>query len=492
MKKLLVIVPHQDDDVSVAGALIAACREPHAGYEPFVLFTTNGDGFECDEQLRLREAQQALAVLGVDKQHILFLGYPDSVLIGKNLYDCDENELLIHHGRRQTYGLDDVPEYRWQKSGKHSDYTKKHYRCDLYDVISDILPDCIIVNNYDWHPDHRMTYLMTLEAVRKLIVQQPGYRPLLMTKYAYANNWLGANDYFEQPLQPTMQTDFNTANPEARWQDRLCFAVPECCKTPKLRENLLFKAIQCYASQQAWVYAPRFINSDVCYWRKHTENLALMAVAAATSGQADYVNDFKVVDSSCIFPYISIFDRCVWSPVAEDQEKTLRLRWEVPVCIDRVVLYENAEPDQHIQSLWLQTDNGFCVKNIELEPDGGATEVCFIRQEGIQELRITLTDTIGDDAGLSEVEVFDGHIPLKDYDFPLVQISQQEVRSGTETSAEKYIFLARELFCKKLFPNIYEMRRHYPILCRCTWILPVFWLVRLISFPMKKIKEKAK
>lgn len=492
MKKLLVIVPHQDDDISIAGALLAACRKPQAEYEPFVLFTTNGDAFECDELLRLREAQRALAVLGVDTHHILFLGYPDSVLVGKDLYDCDKNEVLINHGRQQTYGLSEAPEYRWQKSGKHSDYTKNDYRCDLHDVISDILPDCIIVNNYDWHPDHRMTYLMTLEVVRQLIVEQPGYRPLLMTKYAYANNWLGANDYFEQPLQPTVQTDFDTENPEARWQDRLCFAAPECCKTPKLRDNLLFKAIRCYTSQQAWVYAPRFINSDVCYWRKHTENLALLAVATATSGQADYVNDFKVVDSSLIFPQISVFDRCVWSPAEEDGEKILRLRWETPVCIDRVVLYENADPDQHIRALLLQMDNGFCMENIEPAPDGGVTEICFMRQEGIREFSIKLTDTIGGEAGLSEVEVFDGRIPLKDYNFPLEQIPQQRVQSETKTSVEKYFFTARELFCKKLFPNIYEMRRNYQILCRCTLILPVFWLVRLLSFPVKRIKEKVK
>ena len=43
MKKLLVIVPHQDDDISIAGALLAACCEPRAEYEPFVLFTTNGE-----------------------------------------------------------------------------------------------------------------------------------------------------------------------------------------------------------------------------------------------------------------------------------------------------------------------------------------------------------------------------------------------------------------------------------------------------------------
>lgn len=487
MKKLLVVVPHQDDDISIAGALLAACREPQAEYEPFVLFTTNGDASECNGLPRLREAQHALAVLGVDTQHILFLGYPDTGRLGKTLYECDENELFIHHGRKQTYGLPEAPEYRWQNSCKHSDYTKNNYRCDLHDAISDILPDCIIVNNYDDHPDHRMAYLMTLEVVRKLIIEQPGYRPLLLTKYAYANNWFGENDYFEQPLQPTMQTykcDYNIEyieNPEAKWQDRLCFSVPECCKTPRLRENLLFKALQCHVSQEAWFFAPRFINSDVCYWRKHTENLALLATATATSGRSDYVNDFKVLDSSRIFPSKSVFDRCVWSPDKEDGEKVLRLRWDIPVCIDRVVLYENADPDQHIRTLLLQMDNGFCMKNIEPALDGSATEICFIRQEGIRELCITLTDIIGDEAGLSEVEVFEGRIPLKSYNFPLKQIPQQEARSETKTSIEKYIFEARVLFCRKLFPNIYVMRYWYPFLVRCPLMLPVFWLWRLLS-----------
>lgn len=490
MKKLLVIVPHQDDDISIAGALLAACCEPRAEYEPFVLFTTNGDGYKCDELIRLREAQHALSVLGMDTQHIMFLGYPGSVLIGKVLYDCRKDDILVNHGRKETYGLPDAPEYRFLKSGVHSSYTLENYRRDLHDLLIDILPDCIVVNNYDWHPDHRMTYLTTLEAVRQLIVEQPCYKPLLLTKYAYANNWLGKSDYFEKPLQPTLQTDPAAENPEARWQDRLCFAVPDCCKTPKLRQNLLFQSIKCYVSQQAWIYAPRFLNSDVCYWRKRTENLALSATVTATSGRADYANDFKVIDSSKIFPYVSMLDQCVWIPDAEDKEKTLELYWKKPISVNSLVLYESASSEQHIRSLRLQLDNGFCVENIEPAPDGGATEIKFTRQKEIQKVRLTLIDTVGTKAGLSEVEVFDGYIPLEHYSFPLEQIPHQTAQYRKNISAEKYLFQIQELLCKKLFPNIYEMRRRYPILCRCTWLLPALWLVRLISFPIKKLREK--
>ena len=71
-KRALIIVPHQDDEIIIAGSMILNMRENHC--EVFLLFTTNGD-YEIDGKIRLNETLNAMKKLGVRGDHILYLGY---------------------------------------------------------------------------------------------------------------------------------------------------------------------------------------------------------------------------------------------------------------------------------------------------------------------------------------------------------------------------------------------------------------------------------
>lgn len=95
-RRLLVVAPHPDDESLGAGGLIAKARE--RGDEVFVVLFTVGDGFFEDaaryylslevkpEEFRhmgyerQRETAQAMAELGVQPDHVLFLGFPDGGL----------------------------------------------------------------------------------------------------------------------------------------------------------------------------------------------------------------------------------------------------------------------------------------------------------------------------------------------------------------------------------------------------------------------------
>src|SRR5687768_1228757 len=75
----LVIAPHPDDDILIAAGVIHRARQ--AGITVWVMFATNGDVEGISTGLaRQGEAINALALLGVDEDHAVFLGYADGSL----------------------------------------------------------------------------------------------------------------------------------------------------------------------------------------------------------------------------------------------------------------------------------------------------------------------------------------------------------------------------------------------------------------------------
>lgn len=73
---VLVLIPHQDDELNVMGDLINQFIQ--AGNRVFIVYTTNGD-YQYLAQTRMQEAVDALSMMGVSKQDIFFLGYGDTL-----------------------------------------------------------------------------------------------------------------------------------------------------------------------------------------------------------------------------------------------------------------------------------------------------------------------------------------------------------------------------------------------------------------------------
>lgn len=73
-KNVMIIVPHQDDEINVAGATIKNYVD--GGSEVTVVFTTNGDYYGLGE-IRINEAINAVGKLGVKPENVVFLGYGD-------------------------------------------------------------------------------------------------------------------------------------------------------------------------------------------------------------------------------------------------------------------------------------------------------------------------------------------------------------------------------------------------------------------------------
>ena len=96
----VVLIPHQDDEINLLGGLIPLLR--NLGVDFHFVYLTNGDAF-FNGDIRIREAINALKILGIEKSNIHFLGYPDSNNLLQNCLYKHQDVLTTKYGNR-TYG----------------------------------------------------------------------------------------------------------------------------------------------------------------------------------------------------------------------------------------------------------------------------------------------------------------------------------------------------------------------------------------------------
>jgi len=130
--RVMVVTPHPDDAEIGAGGTIASWVKQ--GREVILVVCTNGDKGSSDPnmtserlpQIRHQEQMEAAKILGVGE--VIFLDYPDG-------------------------GLEDTPAFRGE----------------LVRLIRKYRPDVVMTTDpyrkYIWHRDHRITGIVTLDAV---------------------------------------------------------------------------------------------------------------------------------------------------------------------------------------------------------------------------------------------------------------------------------------------------------------------------------------
>ncbi len=176
-ERVLIFAPHPDDEtLGCGGAIQKAVRE---GKTVKVVFVTSGDSFGNDYEmtgpakdlprgvalgyLRQKEALEATAILGLEKEHVIFLGYPDQG-IEKMWW---------------TYRSGDHPYYspytKTDKSPYLSGYTisapylGEALLQDIQDILETFQPQIIYLPHpADLHSDHWVTYSFVKEALERL------------------------------------------------------------------------------------------------------------------------------------------------------------------------------------------------------------------------------------------------------------------------------------------------------------------------------------
>lgn len=170
--ELLVIAPHPDDEVLMAGGLIS--QTVRRGERVAVALVTNGDA-TCNRDGATRDAEtlEAMHELGVSEVH--FLGYPDGALsaLGSaplpprpHRWPDGHCGALAETMAAPQLGL--VDDHR-RRTGKPAAWTAQSLEDDLAVLLADLSPRQVVVaHGADEHPDHAMTYVFFRRALDRL------------------------------------------------------------------------------------------------------------------------------------------------------------------------------------------------------------------------------------------------------------------------------------------------------------------------------------
>ncbi|MCL5986280.1 MAG: PIG-L family deacetylase [Actinobacteria bacterium] len=196
--RIMVIAPHIDDETISSGGLIQQAQK--IGAKVKIVYITNGDNnirsvikedktlklnpneFIALGEQRMREGEKATGLLGLTKENLIFLGFPDDGLyLMLNKY-YDPNTPLVSRGTKFTFNPYSGT-YKSQQS-----YTGSNIVIDLEEILKDFNPSIIIVPHpRDKNLDHRATYLLLEKALSEIkikpkvftyLIHYPQYPPL--------------------------------------------------------------------------------------------------------------------------------------------------------------------------------------------------------------------------------------------------------------------------------------------------------------------------
>ena len=398
-KNVMLLVPHQDDDINVLGGVIEEYVK--YGSEVTVVFSTNGDYYAAQE-IRFQEALDALAVMGVPEENVIFLGYGDQWEPGgPHIYNAEPGAVMAsYYGSRQTYGTSVKGVWR-----EGTDYTIENFRMDIESVILEYRPDVIYCVDYDYHLDHK-ALTMSFERVMGKILKETDYRPLVFKGYAYNSAWEAVSDFYRDNLISTLDVydpSYAWAPQVYHWGERIRMPVNGESLSRSLVSARVQKALAKYESQSAELYGVRVINSDKVFWQRNTNSLATWADISVTSGNGELLNDFMLLECYDIVGERKPYDGA-WIPEEGDGEKRATVTFDRPQEIRGIVLYDNPAEDGNILNARIGFSDGTSLETGALAPLGAANRI-EVEKTGITSVTVTILEGEGS-AGLTEIEVF--------------------------------------------------------------------------------------
>ena len=357
----MVIVPHEDDEINVAGATILGALQE--GLEVLVVFLTNGD-YEYPFDVRRNEVYQMAKEIGLRKENIIFLGFGD--FIGYEIIQNKSAVITSHANYNQTYGSD----FASLVMSKSKPYSWNGIVESVIDVILYFKPDTIISTDYDTHVDHRLCAL-TVASAMEWIIKHTQFRPQFLKGFAYATGYETIDDYYSNNLLSTVinkkalpSNEFSTGNPTLSWTHRLRLPVPKLCREGRLIKNPIFKAMSSHVSQQAYKRCSRLINGDQVFWKRRTDNIALHADITVSSGDTKYINDFLRLNTVDVKSNTYNASDYIWIPIVNDTVRRVHIVFKETIPIQMVQLFGSVHKSYKICSIRIETSDD---KHIQLD-----------------------------------------------------------------------------------------------------------------------------
>lgn len=423
-KKVMVIVPHEDDDLLISGQVLPPMYKN--GADVRVVFATNGDK-RVSAYTRQSEACNALEKLGIPREKVIFLGYPD----GTQLY-VGKKAFSFSSGWDHTYAGKGFKDYHFDRFGTHAKYTAENMVDDIESVVLEYRPDYILAIDFDTHTDHRGVSISFEKAMERILKKESGYTPKVLKCFGYSLAWKSKPDFYALNIKSTVMQDreknndpsYETDVPQYRWNNRVRLPIDKKSLSHSILRCSEYKALSEHLSQYAYCYSERIINGDSVYWNCRTDSLIYNADISVSSGDASLLNDFRLigVGNRTAGPNVKL-ENCVSRFDKNDAQKTVTVKFDSPKTVSCVSLYDNFGLNSNILGGVITFSDGSKVEVPALNADGSETRVVFEPKHNITSFTFKVTEYEGV-AGLDEIEAFEN----ADYDmgFSLIKLKNAD------------------------------------------------------------------
>lgn len=423
-KKVMVIVPHEDDDLLISGQVLPPMYKN--GADVRVVFATNGDK-RVSAYTRQSEACNALEKLGIPREKVIFLGYPD----GTQLY-VGKKAFSFSSGWDHTYAGKGFKDYHFDRFGTHAKYTAENMVDDIESVVLEYRPDYILAIDFDTHTDHRGVSISFEKAMERILKKESGYTPKVFKCFGYSLAWKSKPDFYALNIKSTVMQDreknndpsYETDVPQYRWNNRIRLPIDKKSLSHSILRCSEYKALSEHLSQYAYCYSERIINGDSVYWNRRTDSLTYNADISVSSGDASLLNDFRLigVGNRTAGPNVKL-ENCVSRFNKNDAQKTVTVKFDSPKTGSCVSLYDNFGLNSNILGGVITFSDGSKVEVPALNADGSETRVVFEPKHNITSFTFKVTEYEGV-AGLDEIEAFEN----ADYDmgFSLIKLKNAD------------------------------------------------------------------
>lgn len=407
MYKVLVLVPHPDDEINVAGNLFKWFKDAKAHVT--VAIVTNGDYISALTKKRQEEALNAKRILGYE--NLVYLGYGDGYK-GVHLYHNEGNTVVESvAGFSSTYNVsNECPAFHYTKYNEQTAYTRNHLKSDLKDLILDVAADLIVCVDNDKHPEHRCLSLIFDEVMGEFIKVQ-NYRPYVLKAFAYIGVYDSVRDFFTCPAVQTLPAYQGTLADEGcvfpyLWEERKCIKTPRENINSSFWKSPIFKALLAHHSQRAACRFDQIMNADSVYFQRRTDSLTYNCKVEVSSGDKSYLNDFKIVD------YDNICDNRweengslehSWYPKADDIHPFVEYTFKNVQSLNEVVIYQNKT--SKLSAIHVVSDLGYD-KLVEVN---NSYKLSIMFDEGTEATKLKLY-FIGENIQINEIEIYENKV----------------------------------------------------------------------------------
>ena len=239
-KRILLVVPHPDDELNVIGSLYEFFSKKNAIK---ILFVTSGDK-NTKICIREGEAKNVEKLVG-GTASIYFMHYPDCY-ISDGVHFYNKNNNFDHSSICFSKGINLVN--------------------DIFSFIQEFEPDYVFFNGYDRHPDHKMVFLSMLRVAEKIVGNKNKY-PNFFYGYAYETAYNAPEDYLKLNFKSTQMTEELFCQNFSFWEKRERFPVLNGYLEYRYKKSRLYPLLKLYRSQHMAKRFLRIQNSDHVFWR---------------------------------------------------------------------------------------------------------------------------------------------------------------------------------------------------------------------------------